>query len=73
MSLTTIAFFLLTRSWIFIYVKKEFELLVRGPDQNRFDKSVINVSRVDDMYELPAGCGTFLTDYSGAAFIAARN
>ena len=32
---------------------------------------IIDVSRVDDMYELLAGCNAFLTDYSSAAFDAA--
>lgn len=31
----------------------------------------IDVSRVDDMYELLAGCDAFVTDYSSAAFDAA--
>lgn len=32
---------------------------------------VIDVSRVDDMYEVLAGCDGFMTDYSSAAFDAA--
>lgn len=32
---------------------------------------IIDVSQVDDMYELLAGCNAFLTDYSSAAFDAA--
>lgn len=32
---------------------------------------VIDVSRVDDMYEMLAGCDAFMTDYSSAAFDAA--
>lgn len=32
---------------------------------------VIDVSRVDDMYEILAGCDAFMTDYSSAAFDAA--
>ncbi|MCM1219903.1 MAG: CDP-glycerol glycerophosphotransferase family protein [Lachnospiraceae bacterium] len=34
-------------------------------------RQVIDVSRVDDMYEILAGCDAFLTDYSSAAFDAA--
>ncbi|MCI8945902.1 MAG: hypothetical protein HFI91_02430 [Lachnospiraceae bacterium] len=34
-------------------------------------KNVVDVSRVDDMYELLAGCDAFMTDYSSAAFDAA--
>lgn len=33
--------------------------------------SVVDVSRVDDMYEILAGCDAFMTDYSSAAFDAA--
>lgn len=32
---------------------------------------VVDVSRVDDMYEILAGCDAFMTDYSSAAFDAA--
>lgn len=32
---------------------------------------LIDVSRVDDMYEILAGCDAFMTDYSSAAFDAA--
>lgn len=32
---------------------------------------LLDVSRVDDMYELLAGCDAFMTDYSSAAFDAA--
>ena len=35
------------------------------------NKSIIDVSRVDDMYEILAGCDAFMTDYSSAAFDAA--
>ena len=34
------------------------------------DESLIDVSDVDDMYELLAGCDAFITDYSSAAFDA---
>lgn len=32
---------------------------------------VVSVSRIDDMYEILAGCDAFMTDYSSAAFDAA--
>lgn len=32
---------------------------------------IVDVSRVDDMYEILAGCDAFMTDYSSAAFDAA--
>lgn len=35
------------------------------------DDVTIDVSRVDDMYEILAGCDAFMTDYSSAAFDAA--
>lgn len=34
-------------------------------------KKVMDASRVDDMYEILAGCDAFMTDYSSAAFDAA--
>lgn len=34
-------------------------------------KRIVDVSRVDDMYEILAGCDAFMTDYSSAAFDAA--
>ncbi|WP_300784606.1 CDP-glycerol glycerophosphotransferase family protein [uncultured Acetatifactor sp.] len=34
-------------------------------------KRILDVSRVDDMYEILAGCDAFMTDYSSAAFDAA--
>jgi CDP-glycerol glycerophosphotransferase len=35
------------------------------------DPAAMDVSRVDDMYEILAGCDAFMTDYSSAAFDAA--
>ncbi|MDE7019194.1 MAG: CDP-glycerol glycerophosphotransferase family protein, partial [Lachnospiraceae bacterium] len=40
-------------------------------DKNAVENKIIDVSRVDDMYELLAGCDAFMTDYSSAAFDAA--
>ena len=34
-------------------------------------KTIVDVSQVDDMYEILAGCDAFMTDYSSAAFDAA--
>lgn len=39
--------------------------------EERGEGRLIDVSRVDDMYELLAGCDAFMTDYSSAAFDAA--
>lgn len=35
------------------------------------NKAIIDASKVDDMYEILAGCDAFITDYSSAAFDAA--
>lgn len=40
-------------------------------DSGGLDDRVIDVSRVEDMYEVLAGCDAFMTDYSSAAFDAA--
>lgn len=55
----------------YVFLRLHPQLVARGLDQNRSDKSVIDVSRVDDMYELLAGCDAYMTDYSSAAFDAA--
>lgn len=55
----------------YIFLRLHPQLVARGLDQNVSGKSVIDVSRVDDMYELLAGCDAFMTDYSSAAFDAA--
>lgn len=34
------------------------------------DKYIIDISKIDDMYEILAGCDAFMTDYSSAAFDA---
>lgn len=55
----------------YIFLRLHPQLVARGLDRSISDKSVIDVSRVDDMYELLAGCDAFMTDYSSAAFDAA--
>ncbi len=42
-----------------------------GEDMKQSPVRVVDVSRVDDMYEIMAGCEAFMTDYSSAAFDAA--
>ena len=54
----------------YVFLRLHPQLVARGMDQNRSDTSVIDVSRVDDMYELLAGCDALMTDYSSAAFDA---
>lgn len=46
------------------------QLVARNLEGKEGEEGVINVSRVDDMYELLAGCDAFITDYSSAAFDA---
>ena len=41
--------------------------LAYGVDNN----AIIDASKIDDMYEILAGCDAFMTDYSSAAFDAA--
>lgn len=60
----------------YIFLRLHPQLVARNLDKDMADKSaienaVIDVSRVDDMYELLAGCDAFMTDYSSAAFDAA--
>lgn len=40
-------------------------------ESSREKQRIVDVSRVDDMYEILAGCDAFMTDYSSAAFDAA--
>lgn len=70
----------------YLFLRLHPQLVARNLDRNlaegssvsgdKVDKStmrniIIDVSRVDDMYELLAGCDAFMTDYSSAAFDAA--
>lgn len=54
-----------------IFLRQHPQVVSRNLDRAPVDERVIDVSRVDDMYELLAGCDAFLTDYSSAAFDAA--
>lgn len=62
--------------WI-VLLRLHPQLVVRKLDEGILEElrevngSVVNASRIDDMYELLAGCDVFLTDYSSAAFDAA--
>ena len=55
----------------YIFLRLHPQLIVRHIEANVQDARLIDVSHVDDMYELLAGCDAFLTDYSSAAFDAA--
>lgn len=56
-----------------VFLRLHPQLVARNLDQElvRTEAGVVNVSRVDDMYGLLAGCDAFMTDYSSAAFDAA--
>lgn len=57
--------------WI-IVLRLHPQLVARNLDSGvSSDDITIDVSRVDDMYEILAGCDAFMTDYSSAAFDAA--
>lgn len=50
-------------------VARNFE--IGGTDFEKNTEKIIDISHVDDMYEILAGCDAFITDYSSAAFDAA--
>lgn len=54
-----------------IFLRFHPQLVVRKLDNDMTNGNIIDVSRVDDMYEFLAGCDAFMTDYSSAAFDAA--
>lgn len=56
--------------WV-ILLRLHPQLVARHLDGGMESEYVVDVSRVDDMYELLAGCDAFMTDYSSAAFDAA--
>ena len=55
----------------FVLVRLHPQLVARNMDMDVKAKNLIDVSRVDDMYEILAACDAFMTDYSSAAFDAA--
>lgn len=55
----------------YIFLRLHPQLVARQLDNDMTDGNIIDVSRVDDMYMLLAGCDIFMTDYSSAAFDAA--
>ena len=58
-------------TWI-IVLRLHPQLVARNLDSGVSDDNItIDASRVDDMYEILAGCDAFMTDYSSAAFDAA--
>ncbi len=57
----------------YVFLRLHPQLVARGMDKSltAAGARIIDVSRVDDMYEILAGCDAFMTDYSSAAFDAA--
>lgn len=47
------------------------QLAARHIESGASGERLIDISKIDDMYEILAGCDAFLTDYSSAAFDAA--
>lgn len=60
----------------YIFLRLHPQLVARNLDKgvqgmSQRNDRVRDISRVDDMYEILAGCDAFMTDYSSAAFDAA--
>jgi len=55
----------------YVLLRLHPQLAARNINSSESGKRIIDVSKVDDMYEMLAGCDAFLTDYSSAAFDAA--
>lgn len=55
----------------YVFLRLHPQLVARNQNTVSHDNSLIDVSKVDDMYEILAGCDAFMTDYSSAAFDAA--
>ena len=55
----------------YVFLRLHPQLSAQNIQSKKYAERLIDVSKVDDMYELLAGCNGFLTDYSSAAFDAA--
>ena len=55
----------------YVFLRLHPQLTARHMESSEHADRLIDVSKVDDMYELLAGCNAFMTDYSSAAFDAA--
>ena len=63
------------KKW-YLFLRFHPQLVAKDIDREKKDNTsdrerIYDVSRVDDMYEILAGCDAFITDYSSAAFDAA--
>ena len=56
--------------WV-VFLRLHPQLTARHIASGKQSENLVDVSKVDDMYELLAGCDAFMTDYSSAAFDAA--
>lgn len=56
-------------NWV-VFLRLHPQLVARHLLCDESSEEIVDVSEVDDMYELLAGCDAFLTDYSSAAFDA---
>jgi len=55
----------------YVFLRLHPQMTVRHMESHVQAERLVDVSKVDDMYEILAGCDAFLTDYSSAAFDAA--
>ena len=55
----------------YVFLRLHPQMTARHIENRVHQTRLIDISKVDDMYELLAGCDAFMTDYSSAAFDAA--
>ncbi len=55
----------------YIFLRLHPQLAARNFNKSITGTKIIDISQVDDMYEILAACDVFMTDYSSAAFDAA--
>lgn len=55
----------------YVLLRLHPQLAARHIESGASGERLIDISKIDDMYEILAGCDAFLTDYSSAAFDAA--
>ena len=55
----------------YVLLRLHPQLAARHFESGASGERLIDISKIDDMYEILAGCDAFLTDYSSAAFDAA--
>ncbi|MBR4027701.1 MAG: CDP-glycerol glycerophosphotransferase family protein [Lachnospiraceae bacterium] len=55
----------------YMLLRQHPQVVARNLNKKYISDKVIDVSQIDDMYEILAGCDAFLSDYSSAVFDAA--